>query len=520
MPRGSNPKLLDWCAVTPSEVLDSARDLLRRDAATIRNQIEVGWAEYCTKIDDSVKLRFACAMCAESANVVDAVRTMPDLGIVTGGDAKFWRNVLSPLLTALVVNETWFGCVRAFMEGPTTFEGWRQVERDAVADPRMDWGPWSGPSLKIGWEWARQRHFDLCRALRKAGVPLAADDDGHATVSVEEMLARPGVLLSALNRVCEWTPTVADVNRLLAQIARDSARCGRSAPDQLAERHTVKGGAVPIQRPDFYVTTDIRATSDPLWRNLAAIRRRLMEGVAQSPAEWQSQLFDIRLAAHAAGLRPSLGSVEYIVATVSEARDGGTGLLDEEEESWSKVILTACGEAGWIQLHDLLDGFADTGIPADKHKRESAIEWAESWMNARERQLAQPAAVSLSSDLLERLQLAAASVDTGAIDRAAERAAERVARVLGGGDNAEAKPPALHAGVVLTADHESVLAVLGKTPTRCRTVIDVSSAGTIRNRETVGRLLRELAGFGMVDRPHGKQKGYALTDAGRKRLRG
>ncbi len=86
---------------------------------------------------------------------------------------------------------------------------------------------------------------------------------------------------------------------------------------------------------------------------------------------------------------------------------------------------------------------------------------------------------------------------------------------LGGGI---AKPASLPAGVALTTDHESILAVLGKTPTKCKTVIDVASAGTIRNRETVGRLLRELAGFGMVNQPHGKRKGYALTDGGRKRL--
>lgn len=128
--------------------------------------------------------------------------------------------------------------------------------------------------------------------------------------------------------------------------------------------------------------------------------------------------------------------------------------------------------------------------------------------------------VSVSPDLLERLQRAAAAVDPGAIDRAAERAAEKIARVFGAGDNGHTKPPALPAGVALTTDHESILAVLGKTPTKCKTVIDVSSAGTIRNRETVGRLLGELEGFGMVDRPHGKRKGYALTDAGRKRLPG
>ncbi len=99
--------------------------------------------------------------------------------------------------------------------------------------------------------------------------------------------------------------------------------------------------------------------------------------------------------------------------------------------------------------------------------------------------------------------------------RAVEAWAESEA--AGSGD---AKPKTLPACVALTADHESILAVLGKTPTKCMTVIEVSSVGTIRNRETVGRLLGELAGFGMVDRPHGKRKGYALTDAGRGRLPG
>jgi hypothetical protein len=67
----------------------------------------------------------------------------------------------------------------------------------------------------------------------------------------------------------------------------------------------------------------------------------------------------------------------------------------------------------------------------------------------------------------------------------------------------------------LTADHEAILAVLVKVPTRCRTVIEVASNGTIRNRETVGLLLKQLATFGLVHRPHGKRKGYVLTGAGR-----
>jgi hypothetical protein len=130
-----------------------------------------------------------------------------------------------------------------------------------------------------------------------------------------------------------------------------------------------------------------------------------MEGGTYTPADWQNLLIDIRWKAHAAGLRPDLGHVEYIVATVSEVREGSPSCAwADEPDNWSKVILTACGEAGWIQLHDLLDGFADTAIPSDRHKRLSAIEWAESWMNARERQLSQSASVSIPTEVIERLE--------------------------------------------------------------------------------------------------------------------
>ncbi len=96
-------------------------------------------------------------------------------------------------------------------------------------------------------------------------------------------------------------------------------------------------------------------------------------------------------------------------------------------------------------------------------------------------------------------------------------------KAAAGGAEGNATPPALPGGAVdangpaLTADHESVLAVLAKTPTKCKTVIDVASCGPIRNRETVGRLLRELEGFGQVNRPYGKHKGYALMASGKAR---
>jgi hypothetical protein len=66
----------------------------------------------------------------------------------------------------------------------------------------------------------------------------------------------------------------------------------------------------------------------------------------------------------------------------------------------------------------------------------------------------------------------------------------------------------------LTPEHEAMLRVLAADPTRCRTVEQIALKGPIRNRETVGRLLRELAAAKFVHRPFGRPKGYALTQPG------
>jgi hypothetical protein len=196
-----------------------------------------------------------------------------------------------------------------------------------------------------------------------------------------------------------------------------------------------------IQRPDFHVTTDIRATSDPLWRHLAAFRRRLMEGGTFTPAEWLSLLVDIRNEAYAAGLRPRLGNVEYIVATLSEAREGDPhGGWEDEPANHLIVILTAYGEAGWIQHHELLDGFsAGRGGYSAESLRLLAIEWAESWMNARERQLAEPGAMTqLNAGIAAVAQLMTANAER--IDRV-ERA---VLPVGGAADDATPTDPTMH----------------------------------------------------------------------------
>lgn len=99
-----------------------------------------------------------------------------------------------------------------------------------------------------------------------------------------------------------------------------------------------------------------------------------------------------------------------------------------------------------------------------------------------------------------------------------ERSIKPASKPNGADNDSRAETVAFPCNNALTPDHESILAVLGKTPMKCQLVVDVSGAGSIRNRETVGRLLRELSDFGLVDRPHGQRKGYALTDLGRKVL--
>jgi DNA-binding IscR family transcriptional regulator len=71
----------------------------------------------------------------------------------------------------------------------------------------------------------------------------------------------------------------------------------------------------------------------------------------------------------------------------------------------------------------------------------------------------------------------------------------------------------------LTPDHEAILRAMGTRPTKCWIVSELLGSPS-RNRETVGRLLRELKDMGLVHRPHGVKKGYALTEAGRKWLSG
>ncbi len=124
---------------------------------------------------------------------------------------------------------------------------------------------------------------------------------------------------------------------------------------------------------------------------------------------------------------------------------------------------------------------------------------------------------SVSPLLLEQLHRAAAAVDPGAIDRATERAAEKVASVFGGGDNGDTKHPALPPEAEAIDENDvSLLAFLNQTPTLRRKVADVLPEKGPQDRKAVARRLRKLADRTppLVDYPKDGRSGVAILQAG------
>jgi hypothetical protein len=134
--------------------------------------------------------------------------------------------------------------------------------------------------------------------------------------------------------------------------------------------------------------------------------------------------------------------------------------------------------------------------------------------------------VSVSPDLLDRLQRAAAAVDPGAIDRAAERAAEKIARVFGAGDNGDAKPKALpaggdeSAGPALTVNQSRVLQTMARFDASrllsSKMIAEEMDATVRLSEETVRQCVGKLIEANLAERPEGDRSGARLTTAGRK----
>lgn len=134
--------------------------------------------------------------------------------------------------------------------------------------------------------------------------------------------------------------------------------------------------------------------------------------------------------------------------------------------------------------------------------------------------------VSVSPDLLDRLQRAAAAVDPGAIDRAAERAAEKIARVFGAGDNGDVKPKTLPAGAdesagpALTVNQSRVLQTMARFDasrllSSKMIAEEMDPTGRLSAR-TIGPIVRKLIEMHLAERPEGDRSGARLTTAGRR----
>ncbi len=134
--------------------------------------------------------------------------------------------------------------------------------------------------------------------------------------------------------------------------------------------------------------------------------------------------------------------------------------------------------------------------------------------------------VSVWPELLDRLQRAAAAVDPGAIDRAAERANEKLARVFGAGDNGDAKPKTLPAGAdesagpALTVNQSRVLQTMALFDASQLVSADAIAAEMdpeVRlSARTIGPIVRRLIALCLAERPEGDRSGARLTTAGRR----
>lgn len=79
----------------------------------------------------------------------------------------------------------------------------------------------------------------------------------------------------------------------------------------------------------------------------------------------------------------------------------------------------------------------------------------------------------------------------------------------------DAVPPLAASVPPITQDHLTVLRALTKPkPGVVYTVVEMAGRGPIKNRETLGRMLRELLGYRMVAQPHGPRAGYCIDTLG------
>lgn len=216
--------LVDWCADVPAGVMSRARELAHPVLAQFQCYQEESWRASLLSVRRSRALAMTCEAASRVATTFDMARARPTPVVTSETNAEQLCSALLGALPSFISFEAWVKVGASALSDAALSNTLPNFDEVSLDDPRFDWGPWSGPALRVAWDWAIQRHCDIRDALRLAGVETAACRHFSNPITLTELLVRPGVLIDALSRVCGWTPSVGEVSRLNAQIARELLR--------------------------------------------------------------------------------------------------------------------------------------------------------------------------------------------------------------------------------------------------------------------------------------------------------
>ena len=213
------------------------------------------------------------------------------------------------------------------------------------------------------------------------------DEGSAAELTLWKNASRPGEARQALFRLLDDLESFAEET--------DSGEGPAAIPpyirkkviiDRIRTRHSAVTINGTIEHNEFAVTTDLRATSDTLWQSLRTFREWILEGGTRVIAEWHDLLFEIRHIAREAKLTPSDPPFREVWHELQQAIELGGSYDKDTPVNWHNIVLIFA-DRGDI-CYDLIAGFEETRDGhTGKQRRKWAAEWAEGWMNARERQL-------------------------------------------------------------------------------------------------------------------------------------
>lgn len=257
-------------------------------------------------------------------------------------------------------------------------------------------------------------------------------------------------------------------------------------------RNTVYAGRQHPMEPDYArVADEARAR---------ATARQVAQGQPAKPLGWGEDYEEL-ISEERAAVRSRLG--------LKTLGDCWMLMVDEwnkqdRKDGESALTLLRCGSIDFDDLRTQLIREAEAVIAA----------------------ASKPSGPTIDPDLLARLQRAAAAVDPSAIDRAAERAAEKIARVFGAGDNGDAKPKTLPAGAdespspALTVNQSRVLQTMARFDASrllsSKMIAEEMDAMVRLSEETVRLCVVKLIESKLAERPEGDRSGARLNSAGRK----